>query len=378
MNDRPVSHVIGCAHETPPDTHCDHRLRRARQRTADRAPQQRSPRPPRLRRGARPRSPTACARSPSTGRGTVNRLRSGTRQRDDLRGRRRTGRRAPRTRRRGGRRQLGGRLLRRSTRDPPARARQGARDRRRRRLRGPSAPRARLLRADGAGPGSCAASTPPSRAPTCAAAPTQTAECATWPLRPLRRPDGLQTVAGLWRSFASPEHDLREGAGSIAAPTLVLWGRRDPVIPLRIGRRIAERDAGRRAGGVRQRARAAERPSRSASPRRCSRSPTTSSPNRPHRQTQRRSRGPRHERGRSRHGAGRRGHRLQAQGSARARRIAGARPGSASDVSSSSRRAASSTSNGATGRRSCSPTAGSPTRTSGARSSSTSRRAFAA
>jgi pimeloyl-ACP methyl ester carboxylesterase len=53
-----------------------------------------------------------------------------------------------------------------------------------------------------------------------------------------REEPGLRTVSQLWRSFASPEHDLREGAPGIAAPTLVVWGRRDPVIPLRIGRRI--------------------------------------------------------------------------------------------------------------------------------------------
>ncbi len=50
---------------------------------------------------------------------------------------------------------------------------------------------------------------------------------------------GLGAVCGLWRSFASPEHDLRRQAGEIAAPTLVVWGRHDPVIPLRTGRRIA-------------------------------------------------------------------------------------------------------------------------------------------
>jgi pimeloyl-ACP methyl ester carboxylesterase len=54
-----------------------------------------------------------------------------------------------------------------------------------------------------------------------------------------RADPGLTVVAELWRSFASPEHDLREQAGAIRAPTLVLWGRRDPVISLRIGRRIA-------------------------------------------------------------------------------------------------------------------------------------------
>lgn len=49
----------------------------------------------------------------------------------------------------------------------------------------------------------------------------------------------LGIVADLWRSFPSPEHDLRAEAGSIAAPSLVLWGARDPVIPLRVGRAVA-------------------------------------------------------------------------------------------------------------------------------------------
>jgi pimeloyl-ACP methyl ester carboxylesterase len=54
-----------------------------------------------------------------------------------------------------------------------------------------------------------------------------------------RKDPGLRAVAELWRSFASPEHDLREGAPSISAPTLVVWGKRDPVIPLKLGRRAA-------------------------------------------------------------------------------------------------------------------------------------------
>jgi pimeloyl-ACP methyl ester carboxylesterase len=61
-----------------------------------------------------------------------------------------------------------------------------------------------------------------------------------------RRDPGLRTVAQLWRSFASPEHDLRGAAAAIEAPTLVLWGRRDPVIPLRIGRWIARTIPGAR------------------------------------------------------------------------------------------------------------------------------------
>jgi pimeloyl-ACP methyl ester carboxylesterase len=54
-----------------------------------------------------------------------------------------------------------------------------------------------------------------------------------------RRDPGLRAVSELWRSFASPQHDLRRQASSITAPTLVIWGRHDPVIPLRVGRRIA-------------------------------------------------------------------------------------------------------------------------------------------
>ncbi len=55
-----------------------------------------------------------------------------------------------------------------------------------------------------------------------------------------RQDPGLRTVSELWRSFASPEHDLRSDAASITVPTLLIWGRRDPVIPLRVGRWLAE------------------------------------------------------------------------------------------------------------------------------------------
>ncbi|HEX7609609.1 MAG TPA: alpha/beta fold hydrolase [Solirubrobacteraceae bacterium] len=58
------------------------------------------------------------------------------------------------------------------------------------------------------------------------------------------RDPGLRAVTALWRSFASPEHDLRGEVSSIAAPTLLIWGRRDPVIPARIGRRLAARIPG--------------------------------------------------------------------------------------------------------------------------------------
>jgi pimeloyl-ACP methyl ester carboxylesterase len=58
-------------------------------------------------------------------------------------------------------------------------------------------------------------------------------------VRTTRADPGLRAVSELWRSFASPEHDLRREAPAITAPTLVVWGRHDPVIPLQVGRRIA-------------------------------------------------------------------------------------------------------------------------------------------
>ncbi|HTZ87239.1 MAG TPA: alpha/beta hydrolase [Solirubrobacteraceae bacterium] len=61
-----------------------------------------------------------------------------------------------------------------------------------------------------------------------------------------RRDPGLRAIAELWRSFASPEHDLRREAPSIAAPTLLIWGKRDPVIPARIGKRLARTIPGAR------------------------------------------------------------------------------------------------------------------------------------
>lgn len=54
-----------------------------------------------------------------------------------------------------------------------------------------------------------------------------------------RADPGRATVAQVWGSFAGPAHDLRAGAPSITAPTLVLHGRRDPVIPLKVARAAA-------------------------------------------------------------------------------------------------------------------------------------------
>jgi len=54
-----------------------------------------------------------------------------------------------------------------------------------------------------------------------------------------REDPGLRAVSELWGSFTSPEHDLRPEAPSISAPTLIVWGKRDPVIPLKVGRMLA-------------------------------------------------------------------------------------------------------------------------------------------
>lgn len=43
---------------------------------------------------------------------------------------------------------------------------------------------------------------------------------------------GRKAVAEMWHSFLLPEHDLRGRAGQITAPTVVVWGRHDPVLPL--------------------------------------------------------------------------------------------------------------------------------------------------
>lgn len=52
-------------------------------------------------------------------------------------------------------------------------------------------------------------------------------------------PQGTQVGAGLWRSFATQEHDLRDRAHLITAPTLIIWGRKDAAIPLSAGRSAA-------------------------------------------------------------------------------------------------------------------------------------------
>lgn len=58
--------------------------------------------------------------------------------------------------------------------------------------------------------------------------------------------DGVRTGAALWRSFATPGHDLRSRAAELSVPTLIVWGKRDIAIPLRAGRATREAIAGSR------------------------------------------------------------------------------------------------------------------------------------
>jgi pimeloyl-ACP methyl ester carboxylesterase len=51
-----------------------------------------------------------------------------------------------------------------------------------------------------------------------------------------RTAEGAAVAASLWRSFAEPAHDLRAEASGITVPTLLAWGARDVVLPLKAGR----------------------------------------------------------------------------------------------------------------------------------------------
>jgi pimeloyl-ACP methyl ester carboxylesterase len=50
---------------------------------------------------------------------------------------------------------------------------------------------------------------------------------------------GQRAVSELWRSFNSPSHDLLDEARTITTPTLILWGRHDPVLPVKVARQLA-------------------------------------------------------------------------------------------------------------------------------------------
>ncbi len=45
--------------------------------------------------------------------------------------------------------------------------------------------------------------------------------------------------AAIWRSFLDPDHDLRDAARRVRTPTLVVWGKHDPVLPLESDGRCA-------------------------------------------------------------------------------------------------------------------------------------------
>ncbi len=57
---------------------------------------------------------------------------------------------------------------------------------------------------------------------------------------------GVRLTAALWRSFATPDGDLRGRVGHIAVPTLIVWGAHDTAIPLRFGRATHRLIAGSR------------------------------------------------------------------------------------------------------------------------------------
>jgi pimeloyl-ACP methyl ester carboxylesterase len=50
-----------------------------------------------------------------------------------------------------------------------------------------------------------------------------------------RTVEGSKIVASLWKSFLDSGYDLRGLAGEIKIPVLIVWGKRDPVIPLKVG-----------------------------------------------------------------------------------------------------------------------------------------------
>jgi pimeloyl-ACP methyl ester carboxylesterase len=54
-----------------------------------------------------------------------------------------------------------------------------------------------------------------------------------------RDPGWAAVTASVWRSFLDPAADLRPLAPAVRAPTLVVWGRHDPVLPVAQGRLAA-------------------------------------------------------------------------------------------------------------------------------------------
>jgi pimeloyl-ACP methyl ester carboxylesterase len=50
-----------------------------------------------------------------------------------------------------------------------------------------------------------------------------------------RTPAGAQALSAMWRSFKLPAHDLRSQADQITAPTVLVWGRHDPIVAPKYG-----------------------------------------------------------------------------------------------------------------------------------------------
>ncbi|MGZ0147425.1 alpha/beta fold hydrolase [Kribbella sp. WER1] len=51
-----------------------------------------------------------------------------------------------------------------------------------------------------------------------------------------RTAHGAALAASMWRSFATPDHDLHAQADRLTAPTMIIWGTKDTAAPLRAGR----------------------------------------------------------------------------------------------------------------------------------------------
>jgi pimeloyl-ACP methyl ester carboxylesterase len=46
--------------------------------------------------------------------------------------------------------------------------------------------------------------------------------------------EGSKIAASMWASFLDPGHDLRSRASQIKVPTLIVWGKKDPVAPVAV------------------------------------------------------------------------------------------------------------------------------------------------
>jgi pimeloyl-ACP methyl ester carboxylesterase len=61
-----------------------------------------------------------------------------------------------------------------------------------------------------------------------------------------RTREGARVAAGLWRSFGAPGIDLRPEGPRLGAPTLLVWGARDIILPLKAGRQTRDAIPGSR------------------------------------------------------------------------------------------------------------------------------------